>query len=148
MKKVVTVLLVLALMSTVSIVYAQEESQSAPIKGGSDSNKGAAKDTGNVQGKEVKKNQEGKEYLVEAWGRFGPIYLPAGYTGWWRVYYPYSCFIGTPSVRDSLEVPLPFSQKYSIGTDKGYSYPCRFDARVTTISGGLTGSYVNWHARR
>lgn len=144
MKKTLAILLVLALISNIGIAYAQE---GTPIKGGKDTDKGSAKVTGSSNGA-VKDSKEGNEYLIEAWGRYGPIYLPAGYTGWWRISYPWACFLGTPSVRDSLEIPSPFTQKYSIGTDKGFSYPCRFDARVTTISGSLTGSFINWHARR
>lgn len=142
MKKLFVALLVLAIMSaTVGISY-------AAVEGGGDKKeaKEASDQTVDTKGKQTTQ-KEGKEYLIAAWGRYGPIALSSGFSNWWRIYYP-GCFLGTPSVQDSLEVQYPWTQRFSIGVDKGYSFACRFDARVSSEAGSLTGSVIDWHARR
>jgi len=93
------------------------------------------------------KTKEGKEYVIRAWGRSGPVSVSQGYTGWRRIYFGGS-FLGSPIVTDSLNIGGNRGAIYSIGTDAGYTTTTKFDARLTAHSGSISGSYIDWVATR
>lgn len=98
----------------------------------------------------AKTNAQGNEYIIRAWGRYGPIDLCSGCTSSYRIYWGPLSFLGTPVVTDSLEVDYELNGNavYSLGMDRGYITKKRFDARLKSHSGALTGAYINWVATR
>ena len=79
-----------------------------------------------------------------AWGRYGPFSLSSGATTYKRIYYGASMG-GTPVVVCNLEI-YPYSSKVVCNADRGYVYSTRFDARVTSFSGALYSSYIDYIA--
>ncbi len=135
MNKIFVVALVLALMSAlVGVSYAEQEVV-----------KGSPQDVKPLQ-KVEKSTKEGKEYVVEAWGRAGPVYPNYG-SIYRRISYGGYFYIRPVQVQVSLEIPSPYNQKFSEGADKGYIWTGSFDARVTTISGNLNGALIDYRAK-
>ena len=82
-----------------------------------------------------------------AWGRYGPFNLNSGASAYKTVYYGGSMG-GTPIVVCSLEMPIPWNQKAFVNADSGYIKYNKFDARVTSVSGSLSGAYIDYIAIR
>lgn len=99
-------------------------------------------------GQDKRKTETGKEYIIRAWGRSGPVSLSQGYTGWRRIYFGGYAFLGSPVVTDSLNIGGNRGAVYSLGTDAGYTTTTKFDARLTAYAGSISGSYIDWVATR
>lgn len=117
----------------------------------SDATKGAANGAAAVTpGKVAVKTEAGKEALIRAWGSYGPVSVSAGYNNYRRIYFPGS-FVGIPNMQVTTVVPNSLSGRgaiYSVGVDNGYTYPNRFDARLTVHTNGLSGAYISWLATK
>lgn len=81
-----------------------------------------------------------------AWGRYGPFSLGSGSSTYKRIYYGGSMG-GTPIVVCNLEI-YPYASKAFCNADRGYIKYNRFDARVTSVSGALSYSYIDYIAIR
>ena len=117
-----------------------------------DDNKGKAdnpeafSDIANVDGIGVEKVYN-PNLPTMAWGRYGPFNLNSGASTYKTVYYGGSMG-GTPIVVCSLEMPWPWNQKAFVNADKGYIKYNKFDARVTSVSGSMSGAYIDYIAIR
>lgn len=152
-KIVLAIAVIIMMMTTATLVGAEKDS--VQKESGIDSNtatesskpdKGISEVTGS--GKVTEKAEAGREYIIRAWGKYGPIWQGQGTSAWYRIYYP-GRFIGQPSVVDSLAVGWPdYWTVYSLGRDRGYSVLNRFDARLMVHSGSVSDGYIDWIAIR
>lgn len=153
-KIVLAIAIVFMMVATATLVSAEKgaagtESGATNSVGSATAKPESAASENTVGGKAIAKNAEGREYLIRAWGRYGPVSLSEGWSAFYRIYYPGS-FLGQPSVVDSLAVRYPqdIFTSYSLGRDRGYSVLSRFDARLAVHDGSLVGAYIDWVAIR
>lgn len=164
-KTILTIAIIFMIMATGMLASAKEDKESSDVQvytGTSASSevvkdislsekeaiKGSAAKVTTYSSQEKRKTETGKEYIVRAWGRSGPISLPQGYTGWRRIYFGGYYFLGSPIVTDSLNIGGNRGAIYSLGTDAGYTTTTKFDARLTAYSGSISSSYIDWVATR
>lgn len=152
-KKVLAIAIVLIMLSMATLVNAEKGAagteSGATNSASSEATKSDKAVAENTAGGKAIGNKEGREYLIRAWGKYGPVSLPQGWSAYYRIYYPGS-FLGQPSVVDSLAVAYPDNifTIYSLGRDRGYSVLSRFDARLAVHSGSLSSAYIDWVAIR
>lgn len=152
-KIVLAIAVVLMMMATATLTNAEKGSaqteSGATNNAASEATKSDKAVSESSDGGKSTGQKEGREYLIRAWGRYGPVSLAQGWSAYYRIYYPGS-FLGQPSVVDSLAVAYPGNifTIYSLGRDRGYSVNSRFDARLAVHSGSLSGAYIDWVAIR